>query len=233
MCWKSYLMFLLLRNYLLSNGVDALDDENEHLLDRHALGLEIRPRIKDEKQCMYFLDEIQNVEGFEKVINGLLHKPNVDVYVTGSNSRFLSSDIITEFRGRGNEVRARPLSFRKIIDYKRQDKAKTHRRRDSDNQSQYRCSGSITVDDRESCYSIDQALNKFVLLNSCSFCEYACFVFIRNLECLYERYNKESDSRYIEIIACGEASFPYYCYGYCLQLRNQPHDFLLSFPGYL
>ena len=55
MCWKSYLMFLLLRNYLLSNGVDALDDENEHLLDRHALGLEIRPRIKDEKQCMYSL----------------------------------------------------------------------------------------------------------------------------------------------------------------------------------
>lgn len=82
-----------------------------------------------------FLDEIQNVEGFERVINGLLHKPNVDVYVTGSNSRFLSSDIITEFRGRGDEVRARPLSVRKIIDYKRQDQAKTHRRRDSDNQS--------------------------------------------------------------------------------------------------
>ena len=60
------------------------------------------------------LDEIQNVDGFEMVINGLLHKPNLDVYITGSNSRFLSSDIITEFRGRGDEVRVRPLSFNEI-----------------------------------------------------------------------------------------------------------------------
>ena len=121
-CGKSYLLFILFRNHLLSCGVDedhiiaiALDDdENEHLLDRHALGLEIRSRIKDEKTYYVFLDEIQNVEGFEMVINGLLHKPNVDVYVTGSNSRFLSSDIITEFRGRGDEIRVRPLSFSEI-----------------------------------------------------------------------------------------------------------------------
>ena len=119
---KSYLLFTLFRKYLLSSGVDeghiiaiALDDdENEHLLDRHALGLEIRSRIKDEQTYYVFLDEIQNVEGFEMVINGLLRKPNVDVYVTGSNSRFLSSDIITEFRGRGDEVRVRPLSFSEI-----------------------------------------------------------------------------------------------------------------------
>ncbi len=121
-CGKSYLLFTLFRNHILSTGVDedhiiaiALDDdENEHLLDRHALGLEIRSRIKDEKTYYVFLDEIQNVDGFEMVINGLLHKPNVDVYVTGSNSRFLSSDIITEFRGRGDEVRVRPLSFSEI-----------------------------------------------------------------------------------------------------------------------
>ena len=121
-CGKSYLLFTLFRKYLLSNGIDeshvitiALDDdEYEHLLDRHALGLEIRSRIKDEKTYYVFLDEIQNVEGFEMVINGLLHKPNVDIYVTGSNSRFLSSDIITEFRGRGDEVRVRPLSFSEI-----------------------------------------------------------------------------------------------------------------------
>ena len=121
-CGKSYLLFTLFRNYLLSRGVDDAhiiaivldDDENEHLRDRHALGLEIRSRIKDEKTYYVFLDEIQNVEGFEMVINGLLHKPNVDVYVTGSNSRFLSSDIITEFRGRGDEVRVRPLSFSEI-----------------------------------------------------------------------------------------------------------------------
>ena len=121
-CGKSYLLFTLFWNHLLSTGVDkdhiiaiALDDdENEHLLDRHALGLEIRSRIKDEKTYYVFLDEIQNVDGFEMVIDGLLHKPNVDVYVTGSNSRFLSSDIITEFRGRGDEVRVRPLSFSEI-----------------------------------------------------------------------------------------------------------------------
>lgn len=121
-CGKSYLLFTLFWNHLLSTGVDedhiiaiALDDdENEHLLDRHALGLEILSRIKDEKTYYVFLDEIQNVDGFEMVINGLLHKPNVDVYVTGSNSRFLSSDIITEFRGRGDEVRVRPLSFSEI-----------------------------------------------------------------------------------------------------------------------
>ena len=121
-CGKSYLLFTLFRNHLLSSGVDedhiiaiALDDdENEHLLDRHALGLEIRSRIKDEKTYYVFLDEIQNVDGFEMVINGLLRKPNVDVYATGSNSRFLSSDIITEFRGRGDEVRVRPLSFSEI-----------------------------------------------------------------------------------------------------------------------
>lgn len=121
-CGKSYLLFTLFRNYLLSRGVDDAhiiaivldDDENEHLRDRHALGLEIRSRIKDEKTYYVFLDEIQNVDCFEMVINGLLHKPNVDVYVTGSNSRFLSSDIITEFRGRGDEVRVRPLSFSEI-----------------------------------------------------------------------------------------------------------------------
>ena len=121
-CGKSYLLFTLFKNYLLSRGVDDAhiiaivldDDENEHLRDRHALGLEIRSRIKDEKTYYVFLDEIQNVDGFEMVINGLLHKPNVDVYVTGSNSRFLSSDIITEFRVRGDEVRVRPLSFSEI-----------------------------------------------------------------------------------------------------------------------
>ncbi len=121
-CGKSYLLFTLFLNHLLSSGTDedhiiAIsldDDENEHLLDRHVLGSEIRSRIKDEKTYYVFLDEIQNVEGFEMVINGLLHKPNVDVYVTGSNSRFLSSDIITEFRGRGDEVRVRPLSFSEI-----------------------------------------------------------------------------------------------------------------------
>ena len=80
-CGKSYLLFTIFKDYLLSNGVDkdhiiaiALDDdENEHLLDRHTLGLEIRSRIKDSQTYYVLLDEIQNVEGFEMVINGLLH----------------------------------------------------------------------------------------------------------------------------------------------------------------
>lgn len=116
-CGKSYLLFTLFQNYLLSSGVKAdhiiaifLDDErSEHLLDRHALGEEIRSKIKDD-----VLDEIQNVEGFESVINGLLKSSNIDFYATGSNSRFLSSDVITEFRDRGDEVRVRPLSFSEI-----------------------------------------------------------------------------------------------------------------------
>ncbi len=121
-CGKSYLLFTLFKNYLLSEGVNedhiisfTLDSvENEHLLSRHRLCQEIRSRIRDDGPCYVFLDEIQNVDGFEAVINSLLHIENVDVYVTGSNSRFLSSDIITEFRGRADEVRVRPLSFSEI-----------------------------------------------------------------------------------------------------------------------
>lgn len=122
-CGKSYLLFKLFKKHLIENdGIDegriiefSLDHEkNEHLLDRHALASEIRGRIKDGGKWFVFLDEIQNVEGFEFVVNGLLGEPNIDVYITGSNSKFLSSDVITEFRGRGDEVRVLPLSFAEI-----------------------------------------------------------------------------------------------------------------------
>lgn len=116
---KSYLLFNLYHQHLLSSGIApnriiriALDDEaNEHLLDRQELGSYIRSLVIDENDYYIFLDEVQMVEQFEKVLNGLNRMPNLDIYVTGSNSKFLSTDILTEFRGRGDEVRVFPLSF--------------------------------------------------------------------------------------------------------------------------
>ncbi len=121
-CGKSYLLFNLFKKHLLDSGVKSkyiielsLDDEqNEELLDRKKLGDYIRSKIIDNKKYYLLIDEIQFVEGFEKVLNGLTKIENLDVYVTGSNSKFLSTDILTEFRGRGDEVRVYPLSFQEI-----------------------------------------------------------------------------------------------------------------------
>ena len=122
-CGKSFLLFNLYYNYLLSIGVDKsriikveLDsDEYEDLLDAKKLGAYIREKIKDNDTYYIFLDEVQFVDGFEKVLNGLNRLPNLDIYVTGSNSKFLSTDILTEFRGRGDEVRVYPLSFSEYV----------------------------------------------------------------------------------------------------------------------
>ena len=122
-CGKSYLMDPIYKNYLLSTGVKEdhiikleLDSvENEEYLDRHKLYKYIMDQIKDDKMYYILLDEIQKVDGFESVLNSFLRKKNLDVYVTGSNSKFLSSDIITEFRGRGDEVRVYPLTFREYL----------------------------------------------------------------------------------------------------------------------
>ncbi len=116
---KSFLLFNLYYQHLLSVGVPedriiriALDDEvNEHLRDRQELGSYVRQHITDEGDWYVFLDEVQLVAQFEKVLNGLNRMPNLDIYVTGSNSKFLSTDILTEFRGRGDEIRVFPLSF--------------------------------------------------------------------------------------------------------------------------
>ena len=121
-CGKSYLLFNLFKKHLLEDGVKSghiielsFDDEqNEELLDRKKLGDFIRNKIIDDKKYYLLIDEIQFVEGFEKVLNGLTKIDNLDVYVTGSNSKFLSTDILTEFRGRGDEVRVYPLSFKEI-----------------------------------------------------------------------------------------------------------------------
>lgn len=119
-CGKSYLLFTLFRRHLQESGISedciialALDDfKNHKYLDAEALYEYVVQRITDDnKQYYILLDEIQLVTGFESVLNGFLHIRNVDLYVTGSNSRFLSTDIVTEFRGRGDEIRVYPFSF--------------------------------------------------------------------------------------------------------------------------
>ena len=116
-CGKSYLLFELFKNHLIDNGVEddqiieiSLDSvEFEDLQDKRKLNDYIKSKIRNDKNYYILLDEIQLVDGFELLLNGLLKHKNLDVYVTGSNSKFLSSDIITEFRGRGDEVRMHPL----------------------------------------------------------------------------------------------------------------------------
>ena len=119
-CGKSYLLFNLFHNYLLDKGVKedhiveiALDDRsNKNLRDPDVMLKYVKERIVDENVYYIILDEVQLLAEFEDVLNSFMHIQNADVYVTGSNSKFLSSDLITEFRGRGDEIRIFPLSFR-------------------------------------------------------------------------------------------------------------------------
>ena len=128
-CGKSYLLFKLFYDKLVEEGVSKshiikipLDDlEYAELRDKMALYKFIKSKIKDNKLYYCLLDEIQLVEGFEDVLNSLLHIENVDVYVTGSNSRFLVKDVITEFRGRGDEIRMYPLSFMEYYEKRKDD----------------------------------------------------------------------------------------------------------------
>ena len=118
-CGKSFLLFNLYKQNLLSRGIPASHIIEVNLEDRRFKPLRnpdslleyIDSRIKDRERYFVLLDEIQLVAEFEDVLNSYLHIGNVNVYVTGSNARFLSKDVITEFRGRGWEIRVRPLSF--------------------------------------------------------------------------------------------------------------------------
>ena len=109
-CGKSFLLFTIFKRYLLENGVDtdhiieiALDGiENEELRDPKVCFKYIKDAMKDDSKYYLLLDEVQFMPRFEEVLNSLLRMSNIDVYVTGSNSKFLSSDIVTEFRGRGD-----------------------------------------------------------------------------------------------------------------------------------
>ena len=122
-CGKSYLIFEIFKNYLLDQGV----------LESHIITIELDQRrdrkyrdpdiildyiescIVDKEQYYILLDEVQMLNEFEEVLNSLLHIKNVDIYVTGSNSKFLSKDVITEFRGRGDEIHIYPLTFKEFM----------------------------------------------------------------------------------------------------------------------
>jgi len=122
-CGKSYLLDPIFKNYLLDSGVDKshiikleLDSiENIEYRDPKKLYDYVMEQVKDNETYYILLDEIQLVSNFETVLNSFLRKNNLDVYVTGSNSKFLSSDVITEFRGRGDEIRVYPLTFKEFL----------------------------------------------------------------------------------------------------------------------
>lgn len=121
-CGKSFLLFNIFHNYLINKGITkshiieiALDDRtNKELRNPDNMLKYIKSQIIDDELYYIILDEVQLLEEFEDVLNSLLHIKNVDVYVTGSNSKFLSSDVITEFRGRGDEIHIYPLSFKEF-----------------------------------------------------------------------------------------------------------------------
>lgn len=127
---KSYLLNTLFYNYLLENGIKddhiikvALDDsDNDELLIPKNLSKYVKEKIIDKDVYYVILDEVQLVENFERVLNGLLRISNIDIYVTGSNSKFLSSDIITEFRGRGEDIKVYPLSYYEFMSIYKGDK---------------------------------------------------------------------------------------------------------------
>ncbi len=119
---KSFLLFHLFHNHLIETGVSedhiieiALDDRlNKNLRDPDVILQHIHERIVDDKLYYIILDEVQMIDEFTDVLNSLLHIRNADVYVTGSNSKFLSKDVVTEFRGRGDEIYLFPLSFAEL-----------------------------------------------------------------------------------------------------------------------
>lgn len=118
-CGKSYLLFNIFYKYLTNQGIDenhiikiALDDRaNKKFRDPDFLCDYIHHQVSDNQQYYILLDEVQYVPEFEDVLNSFMHIPNADTYVTGSNAKFLSKDVITEFRGRGDEIKMYPLSF--------------------------------------------------------------------------------------------------------------------------
>lgn len=122
-CGKSYLIFSIFKNYLLEQGVEEshvvtveLDKrKDKKYRDPDTILDYIESCIADEEQYYILLDEVQLLDEFEEVLNSLLHIKNVDIYVTGSNSKFLSKDVITEFRGRGDEIHIFPLTFKEFM----------------------------------------------------------------------------------------------------------------------
>lgn len=122
-CGKSYLLFNLFKDHLLAEGINekhiieiAFDTfENKQFRDPNLLYPYLKGQIADDGMYYILLDEVQLLDDFESVLNSLIRMKNIDVYVTGSNAHFLSKDVITEFRGRGDEIRIYPLSFAEFM----------------------------------------------------------------------------------------------------------------------
>ena len=122
-CGKSYLLFHIFKEYLLARGVEPshiitieLDlRQNRKYRDPDVILDYIDSRVTDSGQYYILLDEVQMLQDFEEVLNSLLHNENLDIYVTGSNSKFLSKDVVTEFRGRGDEIHIFPLTFKEFM----------------------------------------------------------------------------------------------------------------------
>ena len=118
-CGKSFLLFKLFKEHLIAEGVPEshiirieLDDRrNKSLRDPDVCLEYVTSLLKDERKYYLLIDEVQFMAEFEDVLNSFLHIDNLDTYVTGSNSKFLSTDIITEFRGRGDDIHVRQLIF--------------------------------------------------------------------------------------------------------------------------
>lgn len=167
-CGKSYLLNTLFYNHLLQEGIEedhiikvALDDsDNEDLLIPKNLSKFVKEKIIDKDIYYVILDEIQLVENFEGVLNGLLRIPNIDIYVTGSNSKFLSTDIITEFRGRGEDIKVYPLSYYEFMSVYKGDKL--------DGWVEYITYGglplvlSMNTDERKTAYLKEQQKNVYI-----------------------------------------------------------------------
>ena len=123
-CGKSYLLFNIFQRYLQQQGIDdshiitiELDRRsNKKYRDPDVILEYIESLITDDDQYYIMLDEVQMLNEFEEVLNSLLHISNADIYVTGSNSKFLSKDVITEFRGRGDEIHIYPLTFKEFME---------------------------------------------------------------------------------------------------------------------
>ena len=133
-CGKSYLLFTLFYRHLIETGtkpdhiitLNLEDLENKQYHNPETLLAFIKNRITDQEQYYILLDEVQLISDFEALLNSLSHITNADIYVTGSNSKFLSHDVITEFRGRGDEIHLFPLSFAEFMSVSEKDRYQSY-----------------------------------------------------------------------------------------------------------
>ena len=209
---KSYLLNTLFYNHLISENVDTkhiirfafdtaedllkigenpliLDNENEDTKVDPSKFLEwLMPQITDNDMYYILLDEVQKLGAFESVLNGFLRKPNLDVFVTGSNSKFLSKDILTEFEGRGDEVHILPLSFSEYYEYKQGDKSEAY-----DDYSVYGGLPAVALmatEEQKASYLTTQMKN----------------VYLRDIVNRYKLQDETAISEVIDVIASGISS---------------------------